>query len=367
MRITSITSLAAGLSLICLSCTSTQANKQSSLSEQALETSKDFPSVDLDTSLEQEVKLVGAEGNKLAGTLTLPAESSGPFNLIILHPGSGPVNRNSRIQKHQPFVPLADHLSKQGLAVFRYDKRGVGLSEGDLAQTTTKDLAKDLAAVYTQLAGHSLFKGQKIGYLGHSEGASAATLAIKETPAAFFIGLAGPALRGADILALQSKYLIPEGPRKASALAANRKLYAMLASDESAESVKKHIGTTLSTERYQLTPEQIDSTYNNLTSPWFSTFLKRDPLSTYCSLSIPSLLLYGAKDLQVPQEENTTALKTCDWSSVDVSVNTVENANHLFQSAETGHPREYNKLQESMSQPVLAQITAWLEDQDLVD
>ncbi len=64
-------------------------------------------------------------GVKLAGTLTFP-ESGGPFPAVVLISGSGPQNRNEEIMGHKPFLVLADYLTRQGIAVLRFDDRGVG-------------------------------------------------------------------------------------------------------------------------------------------------------------------------------------------------------------------------------------------------
>src|SRR5690606_7611392 len=79
---------------------------------------------------------------KLAGTLTMP-NRNGKFPVVILAAGSGPNDRNEEIFEHKPFLVIADHLTKNGYAVLRYDKRGVAESEGDYAAATVFDFAND--------------------------------------------------------------------------------------------------------------------------------------------------------------------------------------------------------------------------------
>ena len=57
---------------------------------------------------------------------------------MLVH-GSGPIDRDSTVFGHKPFLVLADYLSRQGIAVLRYDKRGVGKS------TVSVHLAQHLA------------------------------------------------------------------------------------------------------------------------------------------------------------------------------------------------------------------------------
>src|SRR5262245_36860240 len=72
-----------------------------------------------------------ADKTTLAGTLTVPA-GKGPHPAVLLLPGSGPVDRNeTMLPGHKPFMVIADHLTRRGIAVLRTDDRGVGESGGD--------------------------------------------------------------------------------------------------------------------------------------------------------------------------------------------------------------------------------------------
>ncbi|MDZ7800926.1 MAG: hypothetical protein U5K81_09080 [Trueperaceae bacterium] len=79
----------------------------------------------------------------LRGTLTLPA-GPGPHPAVITLSGSGPQNRDGElpgIPGYRPFAQVAEHLAERGVAVLRYDDRGVAASEGDNATATSGDLA----------------------------------------------------------------------------------------------------------------------------------------------------------------------------------------------------------------------------------
>ncbi len=76
----------------------------------------------------------------LAGTLTVP-RGPGSFPAAILIAGSGPQDRDETVAGHRPFLVLADHLTRKGIAVLRYDKRGIGKSTGNFDQATTEDFA----------------------------------------------------------------------------------------------------------------------------------------------------------------------------------------------------------------------------------
>jgi hypothetical protein len=59
----------------------------------------------------------------LAGTLTLPQNES-VFPAVVLISGSGPQNRDEELFGHKPFLVIADYLTRNGIAVLRYDDRG---------------------------------------------------------------------------------------------------------------------------------------------------------------------------------------------------------------------------------------------------
>src|SRR5512133_149771 len=81
----------------------------------------------------------------LAGTLSLPF-SNGPFPAVVLSTGAGPQDRDESVFGHKPFLVLAHHLTKLGIAVLRVDDRGVGKSTGNFNQATSEDFASDALA-----------------------------------------------------------------------------------------------------------------------------------------------------------------------------------------------------------------------------
>lgn len=94
----------------------------------------------------EEVKYSNLTANAiLAGTLTLP-RSEKPSPAVLLIAGSGPIDRDETVFGHKPFLVLADHLTKQGFAVLRIDKRGIGQSTGNYDIATTEDFAADALA-----------------------------------------------------------------------------------------------------------------------------------------------------------------------------------------------------------------------------
>lgn len=103
---------------------------------------------------------------ELAGTLSFP-KAEGRYPSVLLVWGSGPHDR-----RYQGlFEHMADYLARNGFAVLRFDKRGIGSSGGSFPEATDDDLTQDVAAALEYLTGRKEVKQDKIFIIGHSEGA----------------------------------------------------------------------------------------------------------------------------------------------------------------------------------------------------
>ena len=109
----------------------------------------------------------------IAGTLTLP-QGKGPFPAVLLIGGSGPSDRDEAVLGHKPFLVLADHLTRRGIAVLRADKRGVGKTTGSFRGSGGKDYVSDAVAGVEYLKSRPEVDPKKIGLIGHSQGGAVA-------------------------------------------------------------------------------------------------------------------------------------------------------------------------------------------------
>jgi len=152
----------------------------------------------------------------LAGTLLLPKSGKRPFTAVVMITGSGLQTRDSRIpmpglEQYAPFRQIAERLASNGVAVLRVDDRGIGGSTGreTLEKATTTSLAEDTRAQIAWLRTRADIDGARIIVVGHSEGASIASMIGASDPKLFaVVMMAGPGKRGGDIAIEQQEDML---------------------------------------------------------------------------------------------------------------------------------------------------------------
>ena len=317
-------------------------------------------------------------GIEMAGTITTP-EGPGPFPGVILVSGSGPQDRDEALMGHKPFLVLADHLTRAGIAVLRYDDRGVGGSTGDFASATSEDFASDALHALRFLSERANVDAARVGIVGHSEGGLVGPLAAnRSTDPRFIVMLAGPGVPGLDILVEQGKLIARALGAPESMIEFNAGLQsglaAILAEDGPGEAtgdrmrsyMRAEIATLPERERAQfgeqLGDAAIDATVAQMNSAWFQLFLEYDPRDALSRLTVPVLAVFGGKDLQVPPEQSADEVETAlaRAGNRDATVVVLPGLNHLFQEAETGHPGEYQQIEETMSPVALETVSSWI-------
>ena len=305
-----------------------------------------------------------ADDVKLAGTLTLP-DTADVYPAVVLITGSSPQDRDEALAGHRPFLVLADHLTRQGIAVLRYDDRGVAASTGDFAQATTEDFARDAEAAVAYLKTRPEIDADRIGLLGHSEGGLVAPMvATRSGGVAFLVLLASPGVTGEEILYEQGDLIGKAEGASASQVEANRtqreRLFAAIKQDTDSAQVASDVRRIL--KESGLPAEAVEAQAEWAASPWFRYFLTYDPAPALEKVEVPVLALFGEKDLQVPAEANRAAVEAAleAGGNEAYAVEVLPSLNHLFQTSETGAPSEYAQIEETMAPVVLETIAAWI-------
>lgn len=315
------------------------------------------------------------DGINLAGTLTLP-KGKGPFKAVILITGSGPQNRNEELLGHKPFLIISDYLTRNGIAVLRYDDRGIGKSEGEFPKATTLDFVVDVLSAVQYLKTRKEIDSKKIGLIGHSEGGLIAPIvATKTDDVAFIILLAGPGLPGSDIITMQAELIARvKGETEENIKTGkdfNIKVFKEINTQTDVTELKNTLDNIFSEFYDNLSKEEKEKTGSKksfllrsktLLTPWFRYFLKYDPRPTLEKVKCPVLALNGEKDLQVPPKENLKEIEIALKKGDNKNFKIVElpGLNHLFQTAKTGSPSEYSKITETFSPKALKIILEWI-------
>ena len=321
-----------------------------------------------------ETSFVTASGqHKLAGTITKP-KGAGPFPAVVLVSGSGPQDRNGELFGHRPFWVIADYLTRNGIAVFRYDERGVGESEGDLTQATSYDLKDDAADAISHLKKFPFVNQRKVGVIGHSEGGMIGWILAAAAKVDFLVALAAPVVpidkfmeqQTLDVLKVSNATdeIIEER------LTLNKKVYEAVKSTESypeletnlEKMLREHLAELgIAEESLEEETSAIMDAFGPTLSPWFFEFLRFSSEPFIKENSIPVFAAFGGKDIQTNAQMNSEALKEMTTDKSDLfQIVTYPDLNHLFQTAETGSVLEYGTNTETFNEEVLADIIKWI-------
>jgi hypothetical protein len=317
-----------------------------------------------------------------SGTITYP-DSGGPFPAILLITGSGLEDRDETIMGHKPFAVIADYLTRRGFAVLRVDDRQKGKSTGDVTRATTFDFSKDVETSLSELQKHKNINPDKIGLIGHSEGGLIAAMVASENPKIqFIILLAGPGLKGADLVNLQTKAYdrsmgVPEDLATAEITLKSQIIKALLSSKDTStqlenawasflnwkETTKPEIVSALHMNSDSMARNVIWIFLSSLNSPWMIYFLQADPATYLVKLKCKVLALNGSRDIQVLPDPNLAAIDSAlKKSGAKVyTIKKLEGLNHLFQHCKTCTIQEYGELEETFSPEALKTMSDWLD------
>lgn len=307
----------------------------------------------------------------LAGTLTSPSQG-GPFPAVVLISGSGPQDRNEEVMGHKPFLVLADHLTRAGIAVLRVDDRGVGGSSGSVSEATSQDFAGDVLAGVAFLKSRPRIDAKRIGLIGHSEGGIIAPIAASRSgDIAFVVMLAGTGVPGDEVLRHQMSRIarasgMDEGKLR-TILDEQDKLLSLVEAGADDKAVREQLRKLVSAQLGEATSgsmleDGVNQAMVQMGSPWFRFFLQYDPRAALRNVRVPVLVLNGELDLQVDPAQNVPEIRKAleEAGNKEYTVTVLPGLNHLFQKAGTGSPLEYDAIEETMNPAALDAVREWI-------
>ena len=272
-------------------------------------------------------------GFNLGGTITKPATATGPLPALILIGGSGPTDRDETVAGIPVFGQIARELVNAGFVVVRYDKRGVGQSGGRAESVTIADYAEDARQVLLWLEKRKEVYRERIGLVGHSEGALVAMLlAGRERNKIGAISLiAGPSTDGNTVVLEQQKLIVSKLPIDDAQRAERQALQEKINT-----AVIKGTGWT-----------DIPAAARKVAdTPWFYSFLTFNPQKAMEDTRQPVQIIQGELDTQVQpyHADKLAEFARARRSKADVAVVKVPGVNHLLVPAKTGDVSEYGSL-----------------------
>lgn len=323
--------------------------------EQLIESEFQYPPL----YTEEDVRF-GHDGVVFAGTLTVP-NMEGRHPAVVLVSGSGPQDRDSDFFGFKSFRVIADHLSKNGFVVLRYDDRGVGGSSSVWFEASLDDRVTDVMSAIGFLKQHPSVDRRQIGIVGHSEGGVVGPMvAAQSSDVAFMVMIAGVGTTGAQILIEQSELLMRAAGATEEAIATQLEILdlVLLAIRTDDQEDWANLRRRLQDAGVPNADQQI-FLYQ---TPWFRSFVAYDPQPYLEKIQIPVLSIFGSLDLQVPHESNQAGMETGFEAAgnTEVTYHLFERANHLFQLANTGSVQEYSTLPKRFIDGFLDLILDWL-------
>ncbi len=289
----------------------------------------------------------------LAGTLTLP-RGTGPWPAAVLITGSGAQDRDENTPgpgglKLGIFRSIADTLTRRGVAVLRYDDRGVGGSGGSLASAGLSDLVADVEAAVHYLRGRSEVDPARVALVGHSEGGIIAPIvAAEDTALAAIVVMAGTATPLDSVLVEQAVSAAREAGGDSSDLAESRELIERLS-----RAIRE--GSDLDTLGLPPAQQQLAQ------SRWLREHVQHDPLATIRRVRRPVLIVNGGQDVQVaPEHARRLGAALDEANHPDYEVKIFPQLNHLFAVSRGEGIAEYVDPDAKVDGEFLSYLADWL-------
>ena len=277
----------------------------------------------------------------IKGTLTWPKNKS-TSTLIILVPGSGPVDRDETIGPNKPFKDIALGLATSGIASFRFDKSTFTIKSFK-PKNFQEEYSNDLHFIVNYFAGKDSING--IVLLGHSLGSSASLFeANRNKKIKGLILMAGNARPVEDLIIEQCDYLLSHS--------------ASTSGDSSILKSLRNSAITVKLKQYNESTDPNDLPLK-MNGTYWKSLQSLNPISLSKKIKAPILILQGERDYQVPMKDFELWQKFIGGRK-NVTLKSYKDLNHLFfEGVGLSTPKEYLESK-NIPDYVIMDLVKWL-------
>jgi alpha-beta hydrolase superfamily lysophospholipase len=262
---------------------------------------------------------------RLSGTLYTPNVAGKVPAVVAFHPAAT-ATRDLPVFEH-----LVTMLPPMGIAVFVYDRRGSGKSQGPMADGDYTILADDGISALRMLAQDSRVDAKKIGFWGLSQGGWLSLLAASRcTEAAFAISISAP-MTPPDVQMIFAVANILRIKRYSQedidvAVRARKAVDDFERGNLDRKTAQERLDAAIAKPWFNLI--YMDKTFEDPDQSSWAKEIRHDPLQTLNKVKVPTLVLYGAKDPWVPAKDSIEAITREAARHPNIVTHVVAGADH---------------------------------------
>ncbi|PEL86180.1 alpha/beta hydrolase [Bacillus wiedmannii] len=257
----------------------------------------------------------------LQGTITKP-KADGKYAAVVIIAGSGEVDRDGMIVPlklaSNIYKDLAHVIARLGVVTLRFDKRGVGKSEGEFQKTGMWDLVNDIEAMITYVKEQPFVDSENIILVGHSEGCMLASVINARTPVNGLILLTGAAESLEEATKRQREIAYKELKEQKGI---KGKLMRLLNVEKRGE---KQMGK-IKEKMMNTEKDTIKVGFKPMNAKWFREHFQHDIYKDLQQVTCPVLAIAGDKDIQADPEK---AKRIDQYVKGDSEVHVIKNMDH---------------------------------------
>ncbi|WP_144466657.1 alpha/beta hydrolase family protein [Bacillus nitratireducens] len=259
----------------------------------------------------------------LRGTITKP-KADGKYVAVVIIAGSGEIDRDGMIVplklESNIYKDLAHVMARLGVVTLRFDKRGVGKSEGEFQKTGMWDLVSDIEATITYLKEQSFVDPENIILAGHSEGCMLATVVNARTP----VNGTGAAESLEEATKRQREIIYKELKEQKGI---KGKLMRLLNIEKRGEKQAQKATEKMINSKKDI----VKIGFKPMNAKWFREHFQHDIYKDLMKVKCPVLAIAGDKDFQANPEK---AKRIGDYVQGDSEVYVIKNMDHTLKCFE---------------------------------